>query len=108
MDTDALLGILILYILPIGIQTRAKLKEGKGYLVSIISSTAIMTLVWTAFISMFFFYDALWDLLKTFDLPTFVNVLIMLVAIGVVSIGYVFVVIIVGRYIEKLADRFSK
>ena len=108
MDTDALLGILILYILPIGIQTRAKLKEGKGYLVSIISSTAIMTLAWTAFISMFFLYDALWDLLKAFDLPTFVNVLIMLVAIGVVSIGYVFVVIIVGRYIEKLADRFSK
>ncbi|MCH1612379.1 MAG: hypothetical protein L7S72_03705 [Flavobacteriales bacterium] len=108
MDTDALLGILIFYILPIGIMTRAKLKEGKGYLVSILSSTAIITLVWAAFISTFFINNEIWDLLKSFGLPGFVNGLIIFITICAVSIGYVFVVIIVGRYIEKLADRFSK
>lgn len=108
MDTDALLGILIFYVLPIGIMTRAKLKEGKGYLVSILSGIAIVTLVWTAFMSIFFIIDEIWDLLKSFDLPGFVNGLIIFITICAVSFGFVFVVIIVGRYIEKLADRFSK
>jgi len=108
MDIDAILGILILFALPIGIQTRAKVKEGKSYLVSIISSTAIITLVWAAFISTFFIYDEILDLLKTFDLPSIINGLIIFIIICVVSIGFVFVIIIAGNYIEKLADKFGK
>lgn len=108
MDIDAILGILILYVLPIGIQMRSKLKEGKSYLVSFVSSAAIITLVWTAFISTFLIYDEIWDLLKTFDLPSIVNGIIIFISICAVSIGFVFVVIIVGNYIEKLADKFAK